>query len=187
MACHFIKFSPGSKVFVAGPSGCGILRHYSYHLYVFRSVVGKSQFLLRMLKHNKNCFDPPITNLIWCYGVEQKDFFEEVKKVFPAAKFVSGFPEEQISAGKLFPKNVKGHNLLILDDLMQEVSDSSTFEKIWTKATARFFSFFGHIYISVQSSSRIFGRTHSAKSLSEGKVHDDGQQKSNPSRIVFVR
>ena len=102
-----------------------------------------------MLKHNKSCFDPPITNLIWCYGVEQKEFFDEVKKVFPAAKFVSGFPEEQISAGKLFPKSVKGHNLLILDDLMQEVSDSSTFEKIWTKATRVFcFCAITHLHFS---------------------------------------
>ena len=142
MACHFIKFSPGSKVFLAGPSGCGNLRHNSRHLYVFRFVVGKSQFLLRLLKHNKSCFDPPITNLTWCYGVEQKDFFEEVKKVFPSVKFVSGFPEEQIEKGKLFSKS--DHNLLILDDLMQEVGNSSTFEKIWTKAIPRRIDFAFH-------------------------------------------
>ena len=73
---------------------------------------GKSQLVFDMLKANKQIFNPGITELIWCHGVDQPEFFAKIKKIFPKVQFHAGFPAEQIDQGKLF-KSREGHNLLV--------------------------------------------------------------------------
>jgi hypothetical protein len=74
---------------------------------------------LKLLGDNKNVFTPPITRLIWVYSVENKEVFDEVKKIIPKSKFVRGFGaiQMELERGTLFPKQKENdHFLLILDD-----------------------------------------------------------------------
>lgn len=138
-----------------------------------------------MLKYNEQIFDPPIDNIVWCYGVEQKEFFEQLREVVPSIKFVEGFPAREVSSGELFPK--AGHNMLILDDLMTEVSDSAIFEKIWTKVHTNFVIFFHIVRFLVQSPSRLQRRPYLTKSLSNRIGDENGQQKFDPHVHIQMR
>ncbi len=92
---------------VAGPTGCG-----------------KTQLCMKLIKHSQTLIDPSPQRIVWCYGVWQ-DAFENCDTVI---EFYEGIPDVSI-----FDKSQR--TLLILDDLMSEVSKSDTAENIFTRGS----------------------------------------------------
>ena len=121
-----------------------------------------------MFENNATCFNPPIDNLVWCFGVQQTELFEKIKLAVPGAIFVEGFPAQDIRKGTVFPSS-EGHNLLVMDDLMQEVGDSETFGNIWTKVgwtRCKHRVYWGCVPFSVQPSSWLQCYPHFAEHVS---------------------
>lgn len=95
---------------VAGPTCCG-----------------KTQFVKRLLENSDVMFDGPPQNIIWCYGMHQPAY-EEMMIAIPNISFVEGLPddlEERIDPSI--------RNLVIIDDLMNEVSNDKRLTNIFTK------------------------------------------------------
>ena len=87
---------------VAGPTCCG-----------------KSQFAKRLLESDENTIEGAPENIIWCYGIYQPTYDEMLRSV-PNIHFVEGVPtdlESMINSSK--------RNLVVIDDLMQELSKDS--------------------------------------------------------------
>jgi hypothetical protein len=76
---------------------------------------GKTQFVLRMIKHCVNFVTPPPERIVWCFGCYQNDF----GKLSENVEFVEGIPNADLLDG------VK-RTLIIIDDLMSETNDRVT-------------------------------------------------------------
>ena len=93
---------------------------------------GKTYWVYRLLKNAADMFEGTAPDkLIYCYGVYQQLFAEMVKTI-PNLTFQEGLPtDDQI---KDFAKGAE-HGVIILDDLMAEVSGSADGEKLFTRGT----------------------------------------------------
>jgi hypothetical protein len=90
---------------------------------------GKTVFTKQMLKNANFLIQPPPTRIIWAYGEENLHQNEEIQNIVDIPiTFVKGLPDvEDIDD--------KDRNLLILDDLMSDVSKSDTISNIFTRAS----------------------------------------------------
>lgn len=79
---------------------------------------GKTQFIFRFIKHVNQLMSPPPSDIVYCYGAWQ-DGFNTLKNV----QFHEGLPDKSL---------LKQNRLLIIDDLMNEASDSSVVD-LFTK------------------------------------------------------
>ena len=91
---------------IAGPTGCG-----------------KTQWIKNLIAKNASVIYPPPDRIIYCYG-EYQQCFNEMKNV----ELYSGLDRTVIES--LSPNEP---NLLILDDLMDEISDDEFVSKLFTK------------------------------------------------------
>ena len=81
---------------------------------------GKTYWLSKVLKHQM--FESPPNKINWCYGIWQP-FFEHMSHV----NFIKGVPES-------FDEFADGnHNVIILDDLQDEVTNSKSVENLFTR------------------------------------------------------
>ena len=81
---------------------------------------GKSCWVFKFLRNLCYMFgDTPTKKVMYCYGIYQP-LFDEIKRVIPAIVFHEGLPDKE----EMMELSRDGHALLILDDLMQEVSNS---------------------------------------------------------------
>ena len=98
-----ISFAPNSLFQVTGSTGSG-----------------KSYWVFKFLKNLPSMFaDTPTKKVMYCYGIYQP-LFDEMKRVIPGIMFHEGLPHKE----EMQELSRHGHALLILDDLMQEVSNS---------------------------------------------------------------
>ena len=67
--------------------------------------------------------------ILYCYGVYQ-DLFDEIQKESSNVTFIRGLPSD--SEIDLLCSN-GNHNMVILDDLMQEMSNNKGMEKLFTQ------------------------------------------------------
>lgn len=95
---------------VAGPTGCG-----------------KTQFVKKLLEHSDEVIDGPPQNVIWCYGMHQPAY-DEMSQSFPHISFEEGLPNDLES--RIDPSI---RNLVVIDDLMNEVSHDKRLSNIFTK------------------------------------------------------
>lgn len=81
---------------------------------------GKSYLTREILKHADGMFKKPIIRIMFCYGVWQ-DLYDQMKQEIPFIEFHRGFPpaDEMQEWG-----NIKGHKILVLDDLMIDAADN---------------------------------------------------------------
>ena len=98
-----ISFAPNSLFQIVGGTGSG-----------------KSCWVFKFLKNLPSMFDgAPAMKVMYCYSIDQP-LFDEMKRAIPGILFHEGLPDkeemQELSRG--------GHALLVLDDLMQEVSNS---------------------------------------------------------------
>jgi hypothetical protein len=90
---------------------------------------GKTTFIKKLLCHLEEIFDKPIHNIVICYGANQK-LYDEMRREFPKEiKFVHGFP----TYIENYINNPNVHDLLIIDDLIEDVSNSEFYMKLQMK------------------------------------------------------
>lgn len=111
-----IYFKHPSTTLVSGPTGCG-----------------KTVFVKRLIK-DKMFLDSNnrgIDRVIWCYGTAPNDSLiaDIILQTKGRAEFYKGLNVDLIQNGL----DEKENNLLIVDDLMQEVSNSPAIANIFTK------------------------------------------------------
>ena len=103
-----------ARITLSGPSGSG-----------------KTEWIRRFLKHHPDIIGRRFDISMYVYG-EYQDLFDLIKKENPSMKWSEGFSEELIE--KEF-KNTTGCKLLIVDDLLQEVSKDKFFHSFYVRAS----------------------------------------------------
>ena len=100
-----IKFQTPVRWFCIGPSGAG-----------------KTEFLKQLIIFSDDVFLQPVTNIVYCYATYQQ-LYDQMKQSCPKINFVEGFPSYVEDD---YLSNPYQHDLLIIDDLVDQVSDSET-------------------------------------------------------------
>ena len=95
---------------VAGPTCCG-----------------KSQFVKRLLESSELMIDSAPENIVWCYGIYQSAY-DDMKRNIPNITFVEGVPSDLEST-----INPSIRNLVVIDDLMHELSNDQRITSLFTK------------------------------------------------------
>ena len=95
---------------VAGPTCCG-----------------KSHFVKRLLEFGEDMIEGAPENIIWCYGIYQPAY-DEMQRNIPNITFVEGVPSDLESM-----INPSIRNLVVIDDLMQELSNDQRITSLFTK------------------------------------------------------
>jgi Cdc6-like AAA superfamily ATPase len=81
---------------------------------------GKTVLAIKILKHSMEMFTTPPRRIIYAYGVYQKAF-DKLESEIPNLRLHQGLPSREMIES-LGPEE---HNLLLLDDLMDEICKSS--------------------------------------------------------------
>ena len=95
---------------VAGPTCCG-----------------KSQFVKRLVEPGEDMFDGAPENIIWCYGIYQPAY-DEIQRNVPNITFMEGVANDLHSM-----INPSITNLVVIDDLMHELSNDQRITSLFTK------------------------------------------------------
>ena len=128
--------STPSTVMVVGPAGCG-----------------KTELVFRMLSSGE-VFLPAPTRVMYHYGAWQNRF-REVEASDPRFEFVEGLPTHND-----LPSGTE-HTVMVIDDLMEEVSNSKTAMDIFTKHSH-------HRNMTVLFLvQKLYGRTHNTRVISQ--------------------
>ena len=99
---------------------------------------GKSLRMYRLLREKDVMFSSPPENVLYCYGIYQP-LFEKMEKELPFVSFCQGLPNEELLQS--FASTNKC-NLVILDDLMSNVTSSVEMENLFLKGVH-------HLHLSV--------------------------------------
>ena len=108
-----VPFQAGSPMLIVGPTNCG-----------------KTFWVNRLLTNDM--FNEPISNILYCYGVQQH-LFDDMKKdpnIRPSLHFHEGLPNRDDIDN--LAKN-GGFQLVILDDLMEHIVRSQEMQQLFTK------------------------------------------------------
>ena len=96
------------------------------------SKVGKTSWVLKVIEQASYIFCREPKRIVWCYGrgCYQKEIDEKLTKLYKnKITFLEGFPHTEIEKGSLFKESDNG--ILILDDLVMEVSNNEIFAKLF--------------------------------------------------------
>ena len=108
-------FYANSNIIISGATGCG-----------------KTHWLYEMLKQKEHVFEGRAPDrILYCYGIYQH-LFDEMKKKIKNITFQPGIPSD--TDIKKLARKAK-HGLIVLDDLMTEVSNDPGAEKLFTQGT----------------------------------------------------
>ena len=88
---------------------------------------GKTRWLYKLLQHKNEMFDIPVHKIIYCYGVWQP-LFDEMEKYLDI-NFHEGVP----TIGTINEFVDGQHNIIVLDDLQDQVSNSLEAEQLFTR------------------------------------------------------
>ena len=90
---------------------------------------GKTYWTFRLLRNKDEMFIKPPQKVLYCYGIFQQ-LYETMEKELPFVTFHSGLPNDeelsQLSSDKYY-------NLVILDDLMENVTSSPDMENLFVQ------------------------------------------------------
>ena len=95
---------------VSGPSRCG-----------------KTRLVLHILEHQ--LIQPISTRIIWVYSENQADYLT-AQALYPQIEFVHGWKEEIYTS--INPSTL---NLLIVNDQMEEVGNSTSFQNLFSRGS----------------------------------------------------
>ena len=91
------------------------------------SKAGKTQFVMKFVRHTDMLMTVQPTAIIWCYS-ELQPSYAELKQCLPKIQFVEGLPDlEQLKADKERPK------LIIFDDMMNVFEKNPSLETLFVK------------------------------------------------------
>jgi len=115
---------------------------------------GKTRWTFTYMKLLQHLYEVPPRKILYCYGVYQ-DLFEDMERQLPHFSLHQGLPTaedvEQFASGQ--------HDLIVLDDLMQDVLGSKTAELLFTQGCH-------HRKISVVFiTQNIYGQGRSARTI----------------------
>lgn len=105
-------FFDHSSIMISGATGCG-----------------KTFWIHTLLHRLQDAFETTPDKILYCYGAYQP-LFDEMKTEFPNLIFHEGLPDEAFFRSFADPKH---HRLVILDDLMSDVSQSRDGEHLFTR------------------------------------------------------
>lgn len=89
----------------------------------------KTIFVKKLLENSKGMFKNDFKNIYYHYGSTYQPIFDDMSKSIPNLIFKEGLPlEEELRE----MSSDKGHNCIVLDDLMSEVNNHPKLEKLWT-------------------------------------------------------
>lgn len=109
MAC--VPFRLGSPIIVAGPTNSG------------------KTVWVKQLITTPGMFDQPVASILYCYGVYQELFKSMKESAIAPIHFLEGLP-----AAKDFERlNDGGNHIIILDDLMQRISESKDMANLFSR------------------------------------------------------
>ena len=78
---------------------------------------GKTSWTVKLLAERRECFQPPVDTILYCYSQWQKNY-DDLKRLVPSTQFHQGQPSMEILESLQ-------NGILVLDDLMEEsVNDS---------------------------------------------------------------
>ena len=108
-----VPFEPCSSVCVSGQTGSG-----------------KTQWVYKFLKHLPEMYrEDPASQVLYCYGIHQ-DLFDHMERTLPNFFSKQGLPSpEELDD---FTRDRK-HKLIIIDDLMHEVTRNKDMELLFTQ------------------------------------------------------
>ena len=113
---NFLKISVPFRMMVAGPT-----------------LVGKSQFMLKAVRHRDQLFKGKFERIIYCLpsgSVPQHyNYVKDLKEAFENLEVVEGLPDPDDL--NLLDQSV--NKLVIIDDLIQELLDSQVLYDVFTK------------------------------------------------------
>lgn len=88
---------------------------------------GKTSFLRDLLNHHREIFQTDFNNIVYCYGINQP-LYKDIATDLPNIIWIEGFPAYIEST---YLDDPSKHDLLILDDLVDVVSESPKFRDIY--------------------------------------------------------
>lgn len=103
------------------------LRHPFGAIVAGPTCCGKTQFVKRLLESGAEVIDGEPENIIWCYGMHQPAY-SDMSRSLPHIQFEEGLPADLES--RIDPSV---RNLVVIDDLMNEVSNDKLLTNIFTK------------------------------------------------------
>ena len=103
-----LRLSLPFTLILSGSSGCG-----------------KSTLVENLLKNREDCFNQPLSEIIWVYAKHtyDKQRFQRLQNSLPI-RFHEGFPCDEVDSNNLFTE--KGSKLLVLDDVVTELTTNHT-------------------------------------------------------------
>ena len=103
-----IAFKPRTSFMIVGASGSE-----------------KTYWVYKFLRHLPDMFqDPAPEKILYCYGIYQP-LFDDMKQNIPHLIFHQGLPDKEEM------EQFAGHTLLVLDDLMSDVSNSKPMQDLF--------------------------------------------------------
>jgi hypothetical protein len=111
MLQHFFSFKHPTTIMIVGPTQAG-----------------KTEFVLKLLKHRDTLFSPPPETILWAYGHKNENQIKKIAHIAPETEFTEGLPDlSHIDANQ--------NNLVIGDDLMEEIGNSKSFANLYTRGS----------------------------------------------------
>ena len=102
------------------------------------TLVGKSEFMLKLIKYRESLFTSKFSRIIYCYpeslSRKAQVFFQRIREEFPQAEICCGIPN--ISQLGLDLDDLP--SFLIMDDLMYEILNSASMVELFQKHVHHF-------------------------------------------------
>ena len=127
-------------------------RHKFSILVVGPTQSGKTYFVQQILKHNRIVYEEQKSiRIFWCYNQWQECYEELKTSLGKSIQFERGLPE---LSENLCEINARYNNIIILDDLMAEATDSPVVSRLFTQGHHRSASVMDKCYVGDMLSSR---------------------------------
>jgi hypothetical protein len=95
-------------------------------------IVGKSHFICELVKYREQLFTSKFCRIIYCQPAslsgQKSDIFEKLRQYFPNIELCHGLP----NVSKLHLDHDNLPSLVILDDMMQAILNSSSMVDLFT-------------------------------------------------------
>ena len=91
---------------------------------------GKTRFTKHLILADGNkLIEPPIENIIWCYG-EYQDAYDHLASLVPQIRFFDCYPDDLLQS-----LDRRQRTLVVIDDLMSESGNNTKVTELFTKGS----------------------------------------------------
>jgi len=96
---------------------------------------GKTEWVMNLLLQRDRMIEPPVRGIIYCYGERQRKLDRLAERIGPAMILHEGVPSREMLNNQLGDGNNDESQLLVLDDLMEDVQNSSLVAELFTRGS----------------------------------------------------